>query len=209
MDYTLLSQKGGKGPLWGNIGPKQDWNLTRQTQLYSHMSNIQKFRWVFRFSTPPSFAGCNTFLSWVSYSVCSSPWQKSHSSGVSDMLAFPKQSKLHAMITPSLHVESPLPHISILFLTTWKDSTTSLILCLSWQSQNQLLSFPTYWGWKLGPSLNYICLSFHLLMLFRWKKFLSGVFSFYVLQIKWVCCSEGITQFISFSNRSCFNLLIP
>ena len=54
-------------------------------------------RWLVQSPTPHNFVDCSTLLSHelVPYPECSSPWQVSHGSGISNILGSPKQPRFH------------------------------------------------------------------------------------------------------------------
>ena len=138
----------------------------------------------------------------VPFLVCGSPWLISHSSGTSNILRFLPQSILHvysymqwplraftkgfschpALLNCSLNREELLYStlIFVYFLTLSPET---------WQSLPCLAAF---WGWNLAPSLNYICISIDLLLLFRSRKFLR----YFVFNILLGSSPEDPTTFI-------------
>ena len=75
---------------WTKAKLKTSW---ANSKLYISVPDVKM---LFRSPRPFSFADCSTLLSCglVPLPVSSSPWQVSHNSGISNILGFPRQSRL-------------------------------------------------------------------------------------------------------------------
>lgn len=80
-----------------NVVVRKYWTKTKcwaNSRLCIAVSDVKA---LFRSPTPFIFVDCNTLLALglVPFPVSSLPWQVSHSSGISNILGSPKQSRLH------------------------------------------------------------------------------------------------------------------